>query len=188
LIDIINKLKPTAMKKIVLTLMTITLDFSVPPRSFAIYSQGNEILISDSSKLKEIDIRKISISRLKLDVNTKEIMKILGQPRQRQRKQGNTSRCGEKGITLKYNKLDITLGCYPNPSSIFTISTANPAYATGKSVYVGDPISKAKKAYSKYRSTTQGQYLIYPVSLGESSLTFKINKGLITEMILDERC
>jgi hypothetical protein len=167
---------------------TLVLASSISSESLASYSQPSESLISQSGKSREIDIRKISIGRLKLDTNIKEIAKILGQPRQHQQTQGNTSRCVEKGIILKYNKLDITLGGYPNPSSIFTISTSNPVYATGEGVHVGDPISKAKKAYSKYKSTVQGQYLIYPANLGESSLTFKINKGLITEITLDEGC
>jgi hypothetical protein len=174
------------MNKPISISIALALAFSISPVSLATFSQSSEFQISESGKLQEIDIRKILIGRLKLDTNIKEITKILGQPRQHQQTQ---SPCAE-GIILRYNKLDVTLAGHPNPSSIciFTISTSNSAYATSEGVHVGDPINKAKQAYSKYKSRLQGQYLIYSANLGESSLTFKINKGLITEITLDEGC
>jgi 3D (Asp-Asp-Asp) domain-containing protein len=139
----------------------------------------SEYLISQSGKSREIDIRKISIGGLKLGMNVNEITKIFGQPRQ----QYSVDYCGDTMVAIKYNKLDIY-----TPNHIFTIKTSNPAYATGEGVRVGDPISKAKKVYAKYKSTVSGQYLFYSTNLGESSLNFKINKGLITEITLDEGC
>jgi hypothetical protein len=168
-----------------ITLFTIALLSGVSSASLVRSAQKNDSLISQSDKSREIDISKISIGRLKLRMNVKEVKKILGQPSQRQQIK---DMCLENATKLKYNKLEITLYNPPNPSDIFSISTSNPSYSTSEGIRVGDSIGKAKRAYAKYKSTLNGQNLVYPANMGESSLLFKVDKGLITEIILDAGC
>jgi hypothetical protein len=175
---------------IVLPLVMVTLISVTLSTSFVKNAHSEYLAVDRSDKAREIDILKISIGRLMLGIKSKEVIKILGQPQQRQQIENV---CTERGTRLKYNNLEVFLAdsrdAASNPIQIlFTISTTNPSYATSEGVRVGDPIGKAKKAYAQYKSTLNSQLLTYPANLGESSLSFKVNKGLITEIILDEGC
>jgi hypothetical protein len=109
------------------------------------------------SKAREIDVSKILIGKIKIKMNTQTVTKILGQPKQKRVEYDDV--CYSSYITtLNYKQLEV--GAFgQNSGLVYNIKTTNPAYATSEGVRVGDPISKAKKAYAKYQSQQDSEAL-----------------------------
>jgi hypothetical protein len=133
------------------------------------------------SRAKLIDVSKISIGKLKIGMNMQTATRILGQPKRK--KVENDNICHNSNITtLNYNRLEI--GVFGrNSGQIFNIQTTNPAYITSEGIKVGDPVSKAKKAYAKYQSQQDSEALRY-VNQAFGGLKFKVSQGIITEIDL----
>jgi hypothetical protein len=179
------------MKKCIL-LLTI-LFFSISSTSFALanvsnISRQNQIRLNSKklSRAKLIDVSKISIGKLKIGMNMQTATRILGQPKRK--KVENDNICHNSDITtLNYNRLEI--GIFgKNSGQIFNIQTTNPAYITSEGIRVGDPVSKAKKAYARYQSQQDSEALRY-VNQSYGGLSFRTSQGVITEIdLLSESC
>ncbi len=89
---------------------------------------------------------------------------------------------GQKRITLRYNKLIITvLG-----ERVLQIENFNPLYQTGEKIKIGDSLSKAKTAYDKILSTPssmneESQELLYDKG-ADGILRFQSKQGKITSI------
>jgi hypothetical protein len=180
------------MKKIAL-LSSIVLISSISSTSFTVAntlsnSQQSQIYLTSKklARAKLIDVSKISIGKLKIGMNMQTVNRILGQPNRK--KVENDNICHNSDITtLNYNRLEIGL-LGKNSGQIFNIQTTNPAYRTSEGIRVGDPVSKAKKAYAKYQSQQDSEALRY-VNQSYGGLSFITSQGVITEIdLLSESC
>jgi hypothetical protein len=105
---------------------------------------------------KRRDLTDVSSGGIKIGMTLQQVTNKLGKPNKISQILDPCT--GHKRITLRYNKLIITiLG-----EIVLEIETSNPLYQTGEKIKIGDPLSKAKNAYDKILSTPSsrlsGQY------------------------------
>jgi hypothetical protein len=129
---------------------------------------------------KNRDLTDISIAGIKIGMTLQQVTNKLGKP-------SNVSQradpcLGQKRITLRYNKLVITiLG-----ERVLQIENFNPLYQTGEKIKIGDSLSKAKSTYDKILSTPsslneESQELLYDKG-ADGILRFKSDRGKITSI------
>jgi hypothetical protein len=126
------------------------------------------------------DLTDVSIGGIKIGMTLQQVTNKLGKPNRMS--QISDPCTGQKRITLRYNKLIITiLG-----EIVLEIENSNPIYQTGEKIKIGDPLSKAKNAYDKILSTPsstnqEGRELLYDKS-ADGILRFKSKQGKITSI------
>ena len=129
---------------------------------------------------KRRDLTDVSIGGIKIGMTLQQVTNKLGKPNKISQILDPCT--GQKRITLRYNKLIITiLG-----EIVLEIENFNPIYQTGEKIKIGDPLSKAKNAYDKILSTPsstseEGRELMYDKS-ADGILRFKSKQGKITSI------
>jgi hypothetical protein len=165
-----------------LSLATVSLSLLLSPKTLAVKPltesrNPNVTSVTQLNSTEEIDVSSISIGRLKIGMTTKEITNLLGKPNQR----SLSNSCIGSTTTLKYRKLVIDL----LDEKIISISTSSKLYATEKGVRIGDPISKAKRIYSKFKSEKFGNEQLSFFNRNDNGrLSFSAKKGKITNINL----
>ena len=159
----------------------------------------NITLIRQADKLVNINVSKVSIESIGLEMNLQKVKKRLGKPVQQNTsiRENIDSLCiqAKYGTILKYNKLEfLLLGDNLNNSSVYSIETSNPAYATTEGVRVGDSIIKLKRAYAKYNYRQTENRIVYSNNHGltpedsqpnSDSLSFTIDRNRIVQIELE---
>jgi hypothetical protein len=126
---------------------------------------------------KRRDLTDLAIGGIKIGMTLQQVTNKLGKPNKISQILDPCT--GQKRITLRYNKLIITiLG-----EIVLEIENFNPIYQTGEKIKIGDPLSKAKNAYDKILSTPsstneEGRELMYDKS-ADGILRFKSKQGKI---------
>jgi hypothetical protein len=124
------------------------------------------------------DLTDVSIGGIKIGMTLQQVTNKLGKPNKISQILDPCT--GQKSITLRYNKLIITiLG-----ERVLQIENSNPLYQTGERIKVGDPLSKAKRTYDRLLSTPaskDGGDLLYNKS-ADGILRFKSQQGRITSI------
>jgi hypothetical protein len=180
--NIIFKMKNTLFVLFIVSFFNIgAIPFSLANNQNSYEMEQVHLTGGKLAKGREIDVSKISIGKIKIKMNTSTVTKILGQPSRKQVEYDDV--CYSSYITtLNYKQLEV--GAFgQNIGLVYNIKTTNPAYATSEGVKVGDPISKAKKAYAKYQSQQDSEALRY-VNQAFGGLKFTTRQGIITEIDL----
>jgi hypothetical protein len=140
------------------------------------------------------DLTDVSIGSIKIGMTLQQVTNKLGKPNKISQILDPCT--GQKSITLRYNKLIITIlgeRVLQIENSVFSriiregtsrLRAVNPLYQTGEGIKVGDPLSKAKRTYDRLLSTPaskDGGDLLYNKS-ADGILRFKSQQGRITSI------
>jgi outer membrane protein assembly factor BamE (lipoprotein component of BamABCDE complex) len=172
---------------VLLALANVSLTLGSTPLSFAnIVSVPSPSFVVSKADKPLIDVAKVSIGSLKLGMNEKQVIRLLGKPSSNEKEQGISNCYWTTSTSIKYRNLDILVA----DGSVDVITTTSKSYVTNEGVRVGDPISKAKNIYGrKFGSEqvirTKEKYYVAYINANNGGISFEANQqGIITEIVV----
>ena len=138
-----------------------------------------QIAKSPLSTSRNLNLRRFSIGGIKLDMEERALIRLLGTPQKRSQKFGQCTGSNEASLSYKTLLID-TIETTANDGrfEVNGFSTTNPRYSTPEGIHVGDSITKALKFYPVTKTVNENGsiYWSYFQSGAMISLSFEVGK------------
>ena len=149
------------------------------------------IVKSPPATSRNLNLERMSIGRVKLNMEERAVIRLFGTPRNRSQRFGACTGSNEADLSYKMLSINTTETTANNGRfEVNAITTTNPQYSTPEGIHVGDLITKALKFYPVTKTVNEdksGTSWSYFEDRTMISLTFKVGKnGRISSISLSQ--